>query len=203
MARRSVLAVAFVLAAMLGTMAAAQAGIVVVVNKSTQRLAVSVDGVPRYEWPVSTARQGYNTPNGTYGVERMEVSWFSRRYDWSPMPHSIFFDGGYAIHGSYEIGRLGTPASHGCIRLHPNNATTLYNLVQANRGATRIVVTGGGGPFGLFSSNAGSSRYADAPPRRALRSHSTRGYISEDDDRPQRLRGPRYRSAHDFEDIFN
>ena len=121
------------LAALLNGIACAQAGVVIVVNKSTQRLSVSVDGTPRYEWPVSTARMGYNTPNGTYGVERMAVSWFSRKYDWSPMPHSIFFDGGYAIHGSYEIGRLGTPASHGCIRLHPNNATTLYNLVAQHR----------------------------------------------------------------------
>jgi hypothetical protein len=182
-------------------LSAAQAGIVIVVNKSTQRLSVSVDGAPRYEWPVSTARQGYNTPNGTYGVERMEVSWFSRRYDWSPMPHSIFFDGGYAIHGSYEIGRLGTPASHGCIRLHPHNATTLYNLVQANRGATRIVVTGGGGAFGLFTSSIDRPRYTGEPvaPRRSQRA---RTYY--DDDQPARPpRGPRNRHAHDFEDIFN
>jgi hypothetical protein len=202
MSRRFALAIAFVLAAMLAPVAAAQAGVVVVVNKSTQRLAVSVDGVPRYEWAVSTARQGYNTPNGTYGVERMAVSWFSRRYDWSPMPHSIFFSGGYAIHGSYEIGRLGTPASHGCIRLHPNNATTLYNLVQANRGSTRIVVTGGGGP-GMFMSNARSPRYADehAAPRRSQRARTT---YYDDDDRPVRpLRSPRNRQAHDFEDIFN
>src|SRR5579862_1758993 len=105
------------LVALFGGVVAARADVVIVVNKSTQRLSVSVDGTPRYEWPVSTARMGYNTPNGTYGVERMEVQWFSRKYDWSPMPHSIFFNGGYAIHGSYEIGRLGTPASHGCIRL--------------------------------------------------------------------------------------
>ena len=196
--RRLLIALAVLLAGAVG----AQASVVIVVNKSTQRLAVSVDGVPRYEWPVSTARQGYNTPNGTYGVERMEVSWFSRRYDWSPMPHSIFFNGGYAIHGSYEIGRLGTPASHGCIRLHPHNATTLFNLVQANRGATRIVVTGGGAPFGLFSSNARSPRHVDesATPRRSQRVRNT----NYDDERPQRpLRGPRYRSAHDFENIFN
>ena len=72
-------AVGVALAALLGGAAGARAGVVIVVNKSTQRLSVSVDGAPRYEWPVSTARQGYNTPNGTYGVERMEVSWFSRR----------------------------------------------------------------------------------------------------------------------------
>ena len=151
MLRRLVIAVA-ALGILVGGLASAQAGVVIVVNKSTQRLSVSVDGTPRYEWPVSTAREGYNTPNGTYGVERMAVSWFSCRYDWSPMPHSIFFDGGYAIHGSYEISRLGRPASHGCIRLHPNNATVLYRLVEANRSSTRIVVTGER-PSGLYMSS--------------------------------------------------
>ena len=60
------------------------------------------------------------------------------------MPYSIFFDGGYAIHGSYEISHLGRPASHGCIRLHPKNAAILFALVQAHMSETRIVVTGEG-----------------------------------------------------------
>jgi lipoprotein-anchoring transpeptidase ErfK/SrfK len=129
-------------ALLLGALTQAQAGIVVTVDKSAQRLAVSVDGARRYDWPVSTARIGYRTPNGSYRPERLERQWFSRKYDWSPMPHSIFFNGGYAIHGSYEISRLGRPASHGCIRLHPNNAVILYRLVQERVGDTRIVVTG-------------------------------------------------------------
>lgn len=120
----------------------AKADVVVQVNKTTQRLSVAVDGKPLYEWPVSTARWGYNTPNGSYRPERLEKSWYSRKYDMSPMPHSIFFDGGYAIHGSYEISHLGRPASHGCIRLSPSHAATLYALVQAHRADTRIVVTG-------------------------------------------------------------
>jgi lipoprotein-anchoring transpeptidase ErfK/SrfK len=122
----------------------AQAGIVVTVDKSAQRLTVAVDGATRYQWPVSTARMGYRTPNGSYRPERLERQWFSRKYDWSPMPHSIFFNGGYAIHGSYEISRLGRPASHGCIRLHPSNAAVLYSLVKERVGDTRIVVTGEG-----------------------------------------------------------
>ncbi len=123
---------------------AAHAGVVVTVDKTAQRLTVVVDGSTRYQWPVSTARWGYRTPNGSYRPERLERQWYSRKYDWSPMPHSIFFSGGYAIHGSYEISRLGRPASHGCIRLHPQNAATLYELVQRRIGDTRIVVTGGG-----------------------------------------------------------
>jgi hypothetical protein len=132
------------IAALLCGLANAQAGIVVTVDKSAQRLTVTVDGAGRYEWPVSTARIGYMTPNGSYRPERLERQWFSRKYDWSPMPYSIFFDGGYAIHGSYEISRLGRPASHGCIRLHPKNAAILFALVQQNVSNTRIVVTGEG-----------------------------------------------------------
>jgi lipoprotein-anchoring transpeptidase ErfK/SrfK len=131
-------------AALLLALTQAQAGIVVTVDKSAQRLTVSVDGARRYDWPVSTARIGYRTPNGSYRPERLERQWYSRKYDWSPMPHSIFFDGGYAIHGSYEISRLGRPASHGCIRLHPAHAAVLYNLVKERVGETRIVVTGAG-----------------------------------------------------------
>jgi hypothetical protein len=196
MSRRLVIAVA-ALGILLGGLASAQAGVVIVVNKSTQRLSVSVDGTPRYEWPVSTARMGYNTPNGTYGVERMAVSWFSRRYDWSPMPHSIFFNGGYAIHGSYEISHLGSPASHGCIRLHPNNATVLYRLVEQNRNSTRIVVTGER-PSGLFMSSVRRPR--------ADRSYARpQSYYEDDDVRPPRsIRGQRARNrSRDFEEIFN
>jgi lipoprotein-anchoring transpeptidase ErfK/SrfK len=120
--------------------------IVVTVDKTTQRLTVEVDGASRYQWPVSTARRGYRTPNGTYRPQWLARKWFSREYDWSPMPYSIFFDGGYAIHGSYEISHLGRPASHGCIRLHPENAAILFALVKKNMKDTRIVVTGEGPP---------------------------------------------------------
>lgn len=105
----------------------------------------------RYSWPVSTARWGYRTPVGSYRPERLERQWYSRKYDWSPMPHAIFFHGGYAIHGSYEVSRLGSPASHGCIRLAPANAATLFSLVKANTNDTRIVITGGDGPTAMVS----------------------------------------------------
>ena len=120
----------------------AQAGIVVTVNKSAQRLTVAVDGAERYAWPVSTGRWGYSTPNGSYRPQRLERKWFSRKYDMSPMPYSIFFNEGYAIHGSYEVSRLGRPASHGCIRLSPSNAAVLFALVKDRTDDTRIVVTG-------------------------------------------------------------
>ena len=120
----------------------AQCGIVVTVDKSAQRLTVAVDGAGRYRWPVSTGRWGYSTPNGSYRPQRLERKWFSRKYDMSPMPYSIFFNEGYAIHGSYEVSRLGRPASHGCIRLSPSNAAVLFALVKDRTDDTRIVVTG-------------------------------------------------------------
>jgi lipoprotein-anchoring transpeptidase ErfK/SrfK len=135
--------VPFVVALLVATVPAA-ANVVVTIDKSTQRMTVSVDGSPRYNFVVSTGRAGYGTPNGTYHPQRLARSWFSKKYYNSPMPHSIFFHGGYAIHGSYEISRLGGPASHGCVRLHPSNAATLYALVQREgAGHTTIVVTGG------------------------------------------------------------
>jgi lipoprotein-anchoring transpeptidase ErfK/SrfK len=121
----------------------AWANVLISVNKNTQQMSVSVDGAPHYEFAVSTGRAGYGTPNGTYRPLRMAKTWFSKEYYNSPMPHSIFFHRGYAIHGSYEINRLGGPASHGCIRLHPENAETLFALVQREGMlATKIVVYG-------------------------------------------------------------
>ena len=125
------------------TGAPAFARVLIIVDKSAQQMSVSVDGVPRYSFAVSTGRAGYGTPNGTYHPQRLAASWFSKLYYNSPMPHSIFFHGGYAIHGSYEINRLGGPASHGCIRLHPANAAALFELVKnESTGATSIVVSG-------------------------------------------------------------
>src|ERR1017187_10923090 len=100
------------IAVLLGGLAPAQAGIVVTVDKSEQFLSVVVDGAPRYQWPVSTARIGYSTPNGSYRPQRLERKWFSRKYEWSPMPYSIFFNEGYAIHRSYENSHLCRPAPH-------------------------------------------------------------------------------------------
>jgi lipoprotein-anchoring transpeptidase ErfK/SrfK len=108
----------------------AQAEVVAKINLSNQRMAVFVDGAPRYNWPVSTARPGYRTPTGTFKPTALVRYHRSSIYDGSPMPYSIFFMRGYAIHGSYEIKHLGRPASHGCIRLHPSNAAALYSLVQ-------------------------------------------------------------------------
>jgi hypothetical protein len=102
----------------------------ILVDKATQRMLVIQDGYMRYIWPVSTGRDETATPNGVYTPQRLERNWFSTAYYNSPMPYSIFFHNGYAIHGSYAIDRLGGPASHGCVRLHPHHAALLFELVQ-------------------------------------------------------------------------
>jgi lipoprotein-anchoring transpeptidase ErfK/SrfK len=120
--------------------APASAGVVITIDKSTQRMRVVVDGVQKYTWPVSTGAKGYVTPSGSYSAFRMEEDHFSKEWDDAPMPHSIFFTHqGHAIHGSNS--RLGVPLSHGCVRLAPQNAATLYKLVE-RKGlyGTRVVV---------------------------------------------------------------
>lgn len=113
----------------------------VTVDIDSQTMEVYVDGRLRHRWPVSTGRDGFETPGGSYRPQRLERQWFSKQYDDAPMPHSVFFSGGYAIHGTYETRRLGQPAPHGCIRLSARNAATLFGLVE-EKGArrTRIVI---------------------------------------------------------------
>ncbi|WP_029074184.1 L,D-transpeptidase [Kaistia adipata] len=135
---------ALVLAAMLGLapISAEAAQVVARVDLSSQQMIVYVDGQPRYDWLVSTARKGYRTPVGSYRPSRMHKMWYSRKYDLAPMPNAIFFRGGYAIHGTPHVRSLGRPASHGCIRLAPAHARTLYQLVgQRGMANTRIVIT--------------------------------------------------------------
>ncbi|MGF7006634.1 L,D-transpeptidase [Aminobacter sp. BE322] len=111
---------------------AAQAASQVVARVSIgqQTMHVMVDGRVAHVWKVSTAGRGYVTPTGSFKPTRMHEMWYSRKYDNAPMPHSIFFKGGYAVHATNQIGRLGRPASHGCVRLHPAAAADLYQLVQ-------------------------------------------------------------------------
>ena len=109
---------------------AAAANVSIVIDISDQHMRVSVGGEPTYSFDVSTGRKGYATPKGRYGVQRMYKEYYSKKYDWSPMPYSIFFRGGYAIHGTGEVNRLGRVASHGCVRLSVENARRLYRLVQ-------------------------------------------------------------------------
>src|ERR1051326_2720260 len=119
----------------------AAAEVVITVDKATQRMTVMVDGSERYTWAVSTGLAG-GPPTGTFRPERLERNWHSHLFGMAPMPHSIFFRGPYAIHGTTAVSRLGQRASHGCVRLHPDNAATLFSLVQQQGPAnTRIVIS--------------------------------------------------------------
>ena len=124
----------------------ASAGVMVHIDKSSQRMMVAVDGRPAYLWPVSTGAGGFGTPTGHFRPRWMARSWFSTRYYGSPMPYSIFFHKGYAIHGTNYISRLGGPASHGCVRLHPGHAATLFMLVHRYGMANTTIAIFGGNP---------------------------------------------------------
>jgi hypothetical protein len=139
--RELVLAGVFALA---GMAAPASAHVLITIDKSNQRMTVAVNGEPRWHWRVSTGRPGRDTPSGKFQAFRMEADHFSKEFDDAPMPHSIFFTKlGHAIHGSFDTRHLGSPASHGCVRLDPANASKLYALVQQDGVLnTTVVLTG-------------------------------------------------------------
>jgi lipoprotein-anchoring transpeptidase ErfK/SrfK len=104
--------------------------IIAVVDKSDQKLHLYENGLKKYSWEVSTARKGKVTPTGTWNAQWLSKHHKSSLYNNAPMPYAIFYDGNFAIHGTDQIGRLGTPASSGCVRLHPENAAVLYAMVE-------------------------------------------------------------------------
>jgi hypothetical protein len=124
----------FPLAAIIAVITSAQAAhanVMIIIDKSAQKMTVTVNGEERYVWPVSTGKNGYDTPSGDFQPFRMEKDHFSREWDDAPMPNSIFFTKiGHAIHGTFEVRNLGRPASHGCVRLAPDNAAKLFALVK-------------------------------------------------------------------------
>lgn len=135
------LAAAFAMALFGFATLAEAANLVARIDVASQTMTVSRHGQVLHRWKVSTARKGYVTPRGSWRPTRMHKMWHSRKYDMSPMPYSVFYHGGYAIHGTGAVKQLGRPASHGCVRLHTANAATFYALVrQAGMSNTRIVV---------------------------------------------------------------
>ena len=144
--------VAAALAAVCISALPASAAIVIAIDKAAQQMTVSQDGARLYVWPVSTGQRGYDTPGGQFTPFRMEKDHFSREWDDAPMPHSIFFtQRGHAIHGTEHVRNIGRPASHGCVRLEPENARTLFGLVkQEGMANVRVVLSGttpgGAGP---------------------------------------------------------
>ena len=137
-------AAVFATALTLAFATAARADILVNIDKSSQHMTVAVDGTQRYDWPVSTGRPGYDTPSGDFKPNRMDADHFSQEWHNAPMPHAIFIDlKGHAIHGFFDVKHLGLPVSHGCIRLSPDHAATLFDLVkQQTMANTKVVITG-------------------------------------------------------------
>ncbi len=152
------LATAVLLSALFFAVEAGATRVEIIVSKVSQKMTVKVDGATEYIWPVSTGAGQYETPSGTYKPFRMEAEHFSKEWDDAPMPHSIFFTPeGHAIHGSYHVASLGRKASHGCVRLAPENAAILYDLVDsAGLGNTRVTLKGG-----LFDWGGGGRSFSD------------------------------------------
>ncbi|MGY3407667.1 hypothetical protein ACVWZV_003780 [Bradyrhizobium sp. GM5.1] len=159
---------------MLLSAGAAQAKVDITVDKDNQQMTVAVDGVARYHWPVSTGIPSRETPNGAFRAFRMEEDHYSKEFDDAPMPHAIFFTKvGHAIHGTDSVGRLGTPASHGCVRLSRQNATTLYALVQ-QQGVLNTTVTLTGSAQVALARNPRGRNHHGSGPRAAARRRAVR-----------------------------
>lgn len=138
-----------VIASVLTVGQVARADLLIQIDKSTQRMTVTVDGEQLYNWPVSTGGNAYDTPSGTFKPFRMEIDHYSEEWDNAPMPYSIFFtQTGNAIHGTYELRHLGHPVSHGCVRLSLKNAAALWKLVKQQKMANTAVVLTGAIPGG-------------------------------------------------------
>lgn len=144
-------------------MGTARATVSVEIDLSHQRMhVVSAQGT--YDWAISSARSGFRTPGGRYAPVRLERMHYSKKYHMSPMPYSIFFRGGYAIHGTYETRHLGRPASHGCIRLAPAHAALLYSMVR-QEGA--LIAISGHPPPTKYAAGARHPRHRGAASRMA------------------------------------
>ncbi len=127
-----------VLAALFAVSTAARAKVSINVDLSSQRMHVTSDSGESHSWAISSGRPGYRTPRGVFHPTSLQAMHRSRQYDDSPMPHSIFFDGGYAIHGTFETRGLGRPVSHGCVRIAPSAAAKLFAMVRAEGASITI-----------------------------------------------------------------
>lgn len=107
--------------------------------KSSQTAYLYVNGWPQGTFKVSTGVSGHGTPNfDTHPNGRIYDRYTSTKYpegDYNGlgnMPYAVFISGGFAVHGTPQGNwrRLGTPASHGCVRMHPDNAYYFNRLVR-------------------------------------------------------------------------
>lgn len=136
-----------------------------VIDLASQRMSVAVNGKATHSWAISSGRAGYATPTGTFRPQWKARMWHSRTYDMAPMPHSVFFKDGVAVHATSAVGMLGRPASHGCVRLAPGNAATFYNLVARHGMASTRITVRGTAPPDLIAQRGQKPRHAVAQRR--------------------------------------
>lgn len=169
----------------------------VAVDLTKQRLTVTEHGKVKHSWPISSGVAGFRTPTGNFRPQWAAKMWYSKKYDDAPMPHSVFFHDGFAIHATYATGRLGRPASHGCVRLSPSNAETFYKLVHKHGYAhTRISIKGAPRDSAPMVAQkpavptGGVQDYATAKPRPGA--GYAYGYPYGPKYAPKRYAGPKY-----------
>lgn len=193
---RAFIAAASLALACLSAPATAQARVGIRIDLASQSMQVTDGAGRRYRWAISSGRRGFPTPTGVYASQRLARMHYSSKYDDAPMPHSIFFRGGYAIHGTGAVGLLGRPASHGCVRLSPGNAAALFSMVRAE--GARIAIVGAAPADGR--AYAGSARVARetlarrgvarASMRESARLRPSRDFYYFEDDAPGFIDAP-------------
>lgn len=148
--------------------------IVARINLATQRMEVSVNGISTHSWAVSSGRSGFESPRGTWRVQWTVKMHYSRKYDNAPMPHSVFFTGGVAVHATSAVGMLGRPASHGCIRLAPANAAQFYALVNKHGAKQTEIQVFGNPPIGAVAARSNRDNEASRAARNDGRAKANR-----------------------------
>ena len=100
------------------------------VKQQQMFLQVNEDGHTKTAliWKVSTGKPGLDTPQGSFHPTWLDAKHKSDEYEDAPMPYAVFFSGGYAVHATEFTKRLGTPASHGCVRQMATTAKWLYDF---------------------------------------------------------------------------
>jgi lipoprotein-anchoring transpeptidase ErfK/SrfK len=190
-------------AALVAASSTAKAAVLITIDKSNQRMSVSVDGATRWTWPVSTGRDGHDTPSGSFQPFRMEPTHFSKEWDDAPMPHSIFFTKvGHAIHGTNDAGHLGTAVSHGCVRLSTANASQLYQLVKTEGMPNTKVVITGQIPYGEPEAYNQSWRGQNGPGENSFFGQSSYGQNTYDQNSARQTNGQRGNSRPNNGDWF-
>jgi lipoprotein-anchoring transpeptidase ErfK/SrfK len=161
------------------------------IDLSAQRMTVSYAGKVQHTWAISSGTREHASPVGSFKPQWTAKMWYSKKYDLAPMPHAVFFTGGVAVHATQAIGRLGSPASHGCIRLAPANAAQFYGLVAKHGNShVRILVHGSPRYRDEMSSRRSRTQIAQAP-RQMQQPRGVTPYFGQPYYQPQRA----YRAA--------